>query len=218
MAPGELLGVEPGDKVLDLCAAPGGKSTQLAAKLQGRGLLVSNDQSAERTKALVKNLELFGVRNSLVLNESPHRMSRRFVGFFDKILVDAPCSGEGMFRKDENMWREWSEQSIVKCTAMQRDILRHAALMLAPGGRLVYSTCTFAVEENERMMLEFLAEHEDFEWLDVKRSPGFAAGQTFGMDATDEQRMLAARSVRLWPHLLDGEGHFCGFTRQTRRA
>jgi NOL1/NOP2/sun family putative RNA methylase len=208
MAPAECLDVQPGDRVLDLCAAPGGKSTQIAAKLRGQGLLVSNDQSAERTKALVKNLELFGVQNSIVLNESPHRMSRSLPAFFNKILVDAPCSGEGMFRKDENMWREWSESSIAKCSQMQTDILRHAATMLAPGGRLVYSTCTFAIDENERMIVEFLRDHPEFEVVPVDMVPGFTAGDDSIPDLTEDERKQLSRTVRLYPHLLDGEGHF----------
>lgn len=217
MAPAELLGVQPGDRVLDLCAAPGGKSTQLAAKLRGDGLLVSNDQSAERTRALVKNLELFGVRNAVVLNESPHRLSRCLPEFFDKILVDAPCSGEGMFRKDEDMWREWSEASIAKCVTMQTDILRHAALMLRPGGTLVYSTCTFAPEENEQMMIRFMAENPAFETLVIAHSPGFAHGHHEGLGFDEQQAQSAARTVRLWPHLLDGEGHFVALLRKRER-
>jgi NOL1/NOP2/sun family putative RNA methylase len=212
MAPVEYLGVRPGDKVLDLCAAPGGKSTQIAAKLQGRGLLVSNDQSAERTKALVKNLELFGVTNALVMNELPHRMSRKWPNFFDKILVDAPCSGEGMFRKDEEMWREWSESSVARCVLMQTDILQHAAAMLAPGGTLVYSTCTFAPQENEWIVARFLRAHPDFAVLPVALAPGFVHGRADWLapeEATDEALSAAvAQTVRLWPHKLAGEGHF----------
>jgi NOL1/NOP2/sun family putative RNA methylase len=208
MAPAECLDVQPGDRVLDLCAAPGGKSTQIAAKLRGQGLLVSNDQSAERTKALVKNLELFGVQNTIVLNESPHRMSRLLPAFFNKILVDAPCSGEGMFRKDEHMWREWSESSVAKCSQMQTEILRHAAAMLAPGGRLVYSTCTFAIEENERIIIEFLRSHPEFETLTSQKVTGFSPGDQSIPELSVDEREQLSRTVRLYPHLLDGEGHF----------
>ncbi|MGV2795177.1 rRNA cytosine-C5-methyltransferase, partial [Clostridium perfringens] len=116
MAPAEVLDIRPGDRVLDLCAAPGGKSTQIAAKLNGQGILVTNDISAERTKALAKNMELYGVRNAIVLNETPERIARAFPGYFNKILIDAPCSGEGMFRKDEDMARQWERHSIAKCT------------------------------------------------------------------------------------------------------
>jgi NOL1/NOP2/sun family putative RNA methylase len=222
MAPVEYLDVQPGEKVLDLCAAPGGKSTQIAAKLQGQGLLVSNDQSAERTKALVKNLELFGVSNAVVMNESPHRMSRKWPNFFDKILVDAPCSGEGMFRKDEEMWREWSESSVAKCVLMQTDILQHAAAMLAPGGTLVYSTCTFAPQENEWIVARFLRAQPDFEVLPVALAPGFVYGRADWLapeEAVDEALCAAvARTVRLWPQRLEGEGHFLAVLRKRGAA
>ncbi len=218
MAPAELLDVKPGDVVLDLCAAPGGKSTQIAAKLAGDGLLISNDQSAERTRALVKNLELFGVSNAIVLNELPHRIAKKMPGFFNKILVDAPCSGEGMFRKDEDMWREWSEQSIEKCVLMQTDILRHAATMLKAGGTLVYSTCTFAPAENEQMVIRFLAENPDFKIQSLQLFPGFVSGQTEGLGFTLEEEKIAASTIRLWPHLLDGEGHFVAVLRKADDA
>ncbi|MBP1989232.1 RsmB/NOP family class I SAM-dependent RNA methyltransferase [Paenibacillus eucommiae] len=167
MSPVELLDVHPGERVLDLCAAPGGKSTQIAAKLQGRGVLVVNDNHSDRVKALVKNLELFGVRNAVVLNEKPERMLAPFAGFFDKILIDAPCSGEGMFRKEEGMMAQWERHSVTECSLMQHELLGQAAQMLAPGGRLVYSTCTFSPEENEAQIAEFLDSHEDFEVVRV---------------------------------------------------
>ncbi|WP_410511793.1 RsmB/NOP family class I SAM-dependent RNA methyltransferase [Paenibacillus sp. BR2-3] len=197
MAPAELLGVTPGDRVLDLCAAPGGKSTQIAGKLQGQGLLVSNDLHPERTKALAKNLELYGTRNGIVLNESPERIAAAFPAFFDKILVDAPCSGEGMFRKDEDMVKQWDSETPAKYAAMQRDILVSAASALAPGGTLVYSTCTFATEENEGTITEFLAVHPQFSVVPVGGTGSFAPG--FGE---------LAGTARLWPHKVKGEGHF----------
>ncbi|TXK86022.1 RsmB/NOP family class I SAM-dependent RNA methyltransferase [Paenibacillus sp. N3.4] len=163
MAPVELLHVRPGERVLDLCAAPGGKSTQIAAKLKGEGVLVVNDNHSDRVKALVKNLELFGVRNAVVLNERPERMLTAFQGFFDKILIDAPCSGEGMFRKEEDMMVQWERHSVQEFAAMQRELLGQAAQMLAPGGTIVYSTCTFSPEENEAQIAEFLDKHPIFE-------------------------------------------------------
>lgn len=216
MAPVELLEVKPGDAVLDLCAAPGGKSTQIAAKLQGEGLLISNDLSQERTKALAKNLELYGVRNAIVLNENPAVIADRFPVFFDKILIDAPCSGEGMFRKDEDMTKQWDGSSPLKYAAMQRDILQSAALMLKPGGRLVYSTCTFSPEENEAMIAAFITSHPHFHVVPVGGTGSFASGQAewvdsqdsasgpIGSDALEEVKGTA----RLWPHLIQGEGHF----------
>ncbi|MFC3748528.1 RsmB/NOP family class I SAM-dependent RNA methyltransferase [Paenibacillus sp. GCM10012306] len=207
MAPVELLGVEPGDRVLDLCAAPGGKSTQIAAKLQGEGLLISNDLHAERTKALAKNLELYGVRNGIVLNESPDRIAAAFPGFFDKILIDAPCSGEGMFRKDEDMVRQWEPETPVKYADMQREILNSAALALAPGGTLVYSTCTFSPEENEGSIATFLAAHSEFSVVPVGGTGSFASGLG-----------ELAGTARLWPHKVKGEGHFMAVLRHDGTA
>lgn len=218
MAPVEMLDVTPGEKVLDLCAAPGGKSTQIAAKLQGEGVLVTNDIHAERTKALAKNIELYGVRNAVVLNETPERIAQSFPNYFDKILIDAPCSGEGMFRKDEAMARQWEIHSTSKCTVMQQDILKSAAAMLVPGGRIVYSTCTFAPEENEAMIARFLDWHADFELIPLPGELGFSPGRpewlyrlnTEGGDAafSSQAASLTANCGRLWPHLVEGEGHF----------
>ncbi|MXO79803.1 rRNA cytosine-C5-methyltransferase, partial [Paenibacillus sp. OT2-17] len=209
MSPVELLNVAQDEAVLDLCAAPGGKSTQIAAKLQGSGVLVTNDISADRTKALAKNVELYGVRNAVVLNECPDRIAAAFPHFFDKILIDAPCSGEGMFRKDEDMAKQWETHSVDKCVVMQRDILRVAASMLSAGGRIVYSTCTFAPEENEGMIAEFLGAHPDFDVVPVPSEAGFAPGHPEWMS----EEVAAAHpelrgTARLWPHLVEGEGHF----------
>lgn len=231
MAPAEALGVKPGDKVLDLCAAPGGKSTQIAAKLQGKGLLVTNDISADRTKALAKNMELYGVRNAVVLNETPERIAGAFPRFFDKILIDAPCSGEGMFRKDEDMARLWEPGWIEKYSRMQREILETAALMLAPGGTIVYSTCTFSPEENEARIADFLKGHPDFTVIPLSGENGIApgrpewlvssdvegaltrAGETMLVDITEEASKQTAGCGRLWPHLVEGEGHFLAVLR-----
>lgn len=216
MAPVELLQVQPGDRVLDLCAAPGGKTTQIAARLQGKGVLVTNDIHAERTKALAKNVELYGVRNAVVLNESPERIADAFSYYFDKVLIDAPCSGEGMFRKDEDMVKSWEHHSVEKCVLMQRDILETAARLLAPGGTIVYSTCTFAPEENEAMIAEFLNMNREFAVMDIPEKAGFASGrpewvrQMLPEKAEEFQDVLdqTRGTGRLWPHLLEGEGHY----------
>ncbi|CAN7645195.1 RsmB/NOP family class I SAM-dependent RNA methyltransferase [Paenibacillus sp. LjRoot153] len=213
MAPVELLGVKPGERVLDLCAAPGGKSTQIAAKLQGEGVLVVNDIHSDRVKALVKNLELLGVRNAVVLNEKPERMLTAFQGYFDKILIDAPCSGEGMFRKEEEMMGQWERHSVQEFAAMQRELLAQAAVMLAPGGRIVYSTCTFSPEENEAQIAEFLDKHPAFDVVPIEGfSPGrpdwlrepWCEAEVYSSKAKD----AVAGTARLWPHKLRGEGHF----------
>jgi NOL1/NOP2/sun family putative RNA methylase len=149
MAPAAYLDAQPGEKVLDLCAAPGGKSTQIAAAMQGKGLLVSNEIHPARAKILSENIERMGIRNAMVTNESPQALASVFTEYFDRIMVDAPCSGEGMFRKNEQACDEWSPENVKTCAARQQEILSCAASMLRPGGRIVYSTCTFAPEENE---------------------------------------------------------------------
>ena len=161
MAPAALLDPQPGERVLDLCAAPGGKSTQLARAMEGRGILVCNEISPKRAKILSGNVERLGIANALVLNETPERLAERLPGWFDRVLVDAPCSGEGMFRKEEAALTDWSEDTVAMCAARQKSILEAAAKLLRPGGRLVYSTCTFAPEENEGVIEAFLQEHPE---------------------------------------------------------
>ena len=150
MIAASLLNPQPGEMILDLCAAPGGKSTQAAARLGGEGLLVSNEIHPARAKILSQNIERMGIRNAVVTNEDSGRLTKYFPAFFDGIIVDAPCSGEGMFRKDETAVTEWSPENVRRCAGRQQEILENAAMMLKPGGRLVYSTCTFAPEEDEQ--------------------------------------------------------------------
>lgn len=176
MTPADILPVVPGERVLDLCAAPGGKATALAAKLRGRGLLVANEISASRAKALLKNLEVFGVKNSFVTNEAPYRLAGQFEEAFDKILVDAPCSGEGMFRKDMANARAWSLDKVEDCAKTQREITAQAVHMLRPGGLLLYSTCTFSPEENEGTVAYLLETHPELELLEVPMYEGFSRG------------------------------------------
>jgi len=177
MLPGHVLGAEPGERVLDLCAAPGGKTVQIAAAMKGRGLLVSNDINSERVKALVKNVELCGIRNAVVLNESPEKLVRSFEGYFDRILIDAPCSGEGMFRKDEAAARSWESFKCERCTQMQESILHCADKLLKPGGTLVYSTCTFSPEEDEQMILKFMVSHKGYELAEIPKVAGIEGGR-----------------------------------------
>lgn len=194
MSAAELLEAQPGERVLDLCAAPGGKSSQLAVSMKGEGLLVVNEIHPARARILSQNMERMGVRNVLVLNETPSRLAERFEGFFDRILCDAPCSGEGMFRKDENAAAEWSPEHVTMCADRQFSILQDAERMLKPGGRLVYSTCTFAEEENEGVIARF---QEVCPWMKADLSvecPYFTPGKLPG-------------TWRLWPHHLHGEGH-----------
>lgn len=205
MSTGAMLNVEPGDRVLDLCAAPGGKSTQVAAKLQGEGVIVSNDISASRCKALLKNIEVCGVKNAVITNETPEKLAAKFEGYFNKIIVDAPCSGEGMFRKDDNAVRSWEEHKSEMCCELQRDILKNAAKMLTEGGVIAYSTCTFAPSEDEGMIWEFLSAHPEFELLEVDKAKGFADGHPEWTEGGSEE---LKKCGRLWPHKIQGEGHF----------
>ena len=179
MAPAQLLPVAPGDRVLDLCAAPGGKTTELGARLQGQGLLVANEISPVRVKALVRNAGLFGIPNAIITNTSPAKLLERYPRYFDKVLVDAPCSGEGMFRKDEDAIRTWSPEKVEECAATQREIIVEAADMLQSGGHMVYSTCTFAPEENEMTVLHLLKMRPEMELVEITKEDGregFAPG------------------------------------------
>ena len=185
--PVELLAPEPGDYVLDLCAAPGGKSTQIAGKLMGQGLMVSNEPSKSRARILSENMERLGVTNSLVVSEYPDALADRFYEYFDKILVDAPCSGEGMFRKNHEACAEWSLDNVAMCASRQAEILDRAYEMLIPGGSLCYSTCTFAKAEDEETIASFIARHPDMELIEDRR---------------------------LWPHQVKGEGHYAALLRK----
>ena len=211
MAPVVALDPRPGERVLDLCAAPGGKTTQIAARMRGQGLLVANEIDPRRVKVLVENLDRLGVSHAVVLTESPRRLSRRFVGFFDRILVDAPCSGEGMFRKDPDVCGRWSPRATRRCADVQLEILEAAAAMLRPGGRLTYSTCTFNPVENEEVILRFLEQHPEFELKPVPQAEHYREGRPDWVDGPSQ----LARSARLWPHHLRGEGHFVAVMEKT---
>ena len=206
MAPAELLGVEPGLRVLDLCAAPGGKSTQLAAKMRGQGLLVCNEYHPKRAKILSQNVERMAISNALVLQETPERLAKRFPGWFHRVLVDAPCSGEGMFRKEAAALEDWSPELVEMCARRQAGILDAAAELLAPGGRLVYSTCTFAPQEDEGAVAAFLARHPEFE-IEVLDVPWFSPGDGAAGPGLEH-------TFRLWPHKLRGEGHYAAVLRK----
>ena len=181
MCAAPLLGVQPGERVLDLCAAPGGKTTQLAAAMQGEGVLIANEIDYDRAKILSQNVERLGLKNCAVTKASPAQLAELFPEYFDKILVDAPCSGEGMFKKEREAIAHWSPQNVAMCAARQREILDSAARMLAGGGKMVYSTCTFAEEEDEWQIEAFLKRHPEFELIEMKK---------------------------LLPHEIEGEGHF----------
>lgn len=204
MLPANILSAKPGEKVLDLCAAPGGKTLQLAAQMQRQGLLVANEINSDRAKALLKNIELYGASNVLVTNETPENLAQKLPVYFDKILVDAPCSGEGTFRKDKDSIKNWEKYSQEKCSHLQKQILKEADKMLKEGGYIVYSTCTFAPEENEHIIYDFLQQHKNYELVDIPKKYGIEKGRS-GWCHEDE---AIGRTARLWPHRIEGEGHF----------
>ena len=199
MAPVALLDPQPGERVCDLCAAPGGKTTQIAGRMLGRGFLLCNEINPKRAKILSRNIERMAVPNALVTNEHPETLAQRFPGFFDRVLVDAPCSGEGMFRKEEAAITDWSEETVAMCARRQGEILHSAAKLVRPGGILVYSTCTFAPEEDEGAVAAFLEAHPEFT-PEPAEAPWFAPGEN--------------GSFRMWPHKLLGEGHFAAVLRK----
>lgn len=206
MTPASRLKVQPGERVLDLCAAPGGKATELGAALQGEGLLVANDINTARARALLRNLELFGISNSFVTNEPPHVLAERFPEFFHKIMVDAPCSGEGMFRKNPAVVDSWQEKGPEYFSKLQREIIVQAADMLLPGGMMFYSTCTFSPLENEKTITHLLKERSDMEVIPMEDYEGFAEGLTSYRGEVFDERCRLCR--RIWPHKMSGEGHF----------
>lgn len=206
MTPVSYLEAKPNEKILDLCAAPGGKSTQIASYMDNKGLLVCNEIHPARAKILSENIERMGIQNALVTNETPKRLSEVFGEYFDRILVDAPCSGEGMFRKNVEACSEWSLENVRICADRQDEILDCADLMLRSGGRLVYSTCTFAPEENEGSVARFLDRHPEYEIVQIAKYEGMSGGRA---EWTGDLRAENIEdTVRLFPHLIDGEGHY----------
>ena len=203
-----------GERILDLCAAPGGKSTQIAAAMAGKGILISNEIHPARAKILSENVERMGLTNAVVTNESPERLSAYFPEYFDKILVDAPCSGEGMFRKHEEACSEWSPENVELCAKRQDSVLDEAAAMLKKGGRLVYSTCTFALQEDEGSVARFLLRHPEFSIKETHRYDGMEPGRP-DWAGTEPVPDGMEKTIRLWPHKLHGEGHFLAVLEKT---
>lgn len=210
MTPAAMLPVDEGDYVLDLCAAPGGKATELGAKLNRSGMLVANDISNSRAKALLRNLELCGVPNSFVTNEIPGNLAKAMPEFFDKVLVDAPCSGEGMFRKDMAVAKTWTPDRPAYFAKLQKEIVSSAVNMLKPGGIMLYSTCTFATEENEGTISWLLENHPDMQLLTPAWHPGFSHGNPAWGNGNPELK----KCIRIFPHKMNGEGHFIALLRK----
>lgn len=213
MTPASRLPVAPGDRVLDLCAAPGGKATELGCRLQGKGFLVANDISSTRAKALLKNLELIGLTNYFVTSEDPEKLRANFPAYFHKILIDAPCSGEGMFHKEPQMAGYWEEKPPACYAEIQKKLILQGADMLRPGGQLLYSTCTFSKKENEEVIAYLLKERPDMEVAEPLPYEGFSRG--FSLEGeTEEINSQLEKCIRLFPHKISGEGHFAALLRK----
>jgi NOL1/NOP2/sun family putative RNA methylase len=211
MAAAILLDPQPGEWVLDLAAAPGGKTTHIAARMRNTGVLVANEIQPRRASVLALNVERMGVTCALLTNETPQRLARRWEGLFDRVLVDAPCSGEGMFARDPEAIRAWSVERVRRSAGLQKAILTEAARMVRPGGWLLYATCTFAPEENEGVVDAFLRAHPEFDLVDPPRHPAFDRGRPEWIEGGDPRLV---RAVRLWPHRGPGHGHFYALFRR----
>ena len=200
MLPAQVMAAKPGEIVLDLCAAPGGKACRLGEDMHGEGILVANEISFERSKALLRNIERSGIEGLVILNETPENIANRLPLFFDKILIDAPCSGEGMFRRDKNACKSYMNYGPKVCVPLQESILEAADKCLKEGGSIVYSTCTFCVDEDENQIASFIVRHPEYH---VKAHPEIQ-GVTHAGDGS-----ILPGSMRIWPHLSEGDGHFC---------
>lgn len=214
MTPASRIPVQPGEYVLDLCAAPGGKATALGAALEGQGLLVANDISTSRARALLRNLELFGIPNLFVANEKPEKLVKYFPEFFHKIILDAPCSGEGMFRKEEALAKDWTPEKSQELSRIQKQLALNVADMLQPGGLLLYSTCTFAPAEDEEVISWLLKERPSLFLVSMEDYPGFSAG----VPSWGDQNPELEKCVRIFPHKMQGEGHFLALLQKEGQA
>jgi len=211
MTPAEMLDPQPGELILDLSAAPGGKTTQIAAKLADQGILIANEIKNKRLGHLIQNVERWGAANVMVTNETPERLADTFGAIFDRVIVDAPCSGEGMFRKDASARRDWSQELVLGCAVRQTNILDVAVKLVKPGGCLVYSTCTFSPEEDEGVVAQILRKYPEFTVDALPKANGASPGKPEWIDAPQE----LSGALRMFPHLIRGEGHFvCRIRRQ----
>ena len=206
MSPVCALPVQPGWRVLDLCASPGGKTAQLAAFVGDDGFVVSGELNPTRCRTLGGNVERMGFRNVMVMNGDGVYVASLFPGVFDLVLADVPCSGEGMFRKNPEALAVWSEETVRSLASRQKPILEAAAAAVKPGGYLLYSTCTFSTEENEEQIDAFLSSHPEFSLRPVsdKLLPYTAPGVSFPGCRTENIHLAR----RFYPHLCPGEGQF----------
>jgi NOL1/NOP2/sun family putative RNA methylase len=206
MAAAEILSPQPGEKVLDLCAAPGGKATHLAALMNNSGLLFVNEIHPKRVWDLAENLERCGITNAVITNETPERMANHFGEYFDRVLLDAPCSGEGMFRKGEIARKEWKQELVHSCSIRQASILEQAARLVKPGGYIAYTTCTFSPEENEGVIDNFISQHHEFDLISIPLMPGYQPARPEWISHPSDHRI--SQAIRIWPYFAQAEGHF----------
>lgn len=216
MAPAECIDIDPSWKVLDMCAAPGGKSTQLKNKLSEKGVLVSNEIISSRCKILTGNIERLGLKNTITTCLDTAKLKEVFERTFDLIMVDAPCSGEGMFRKEEAALSEWSEENVLKCAKRQAEILDNAVSALKAGGYIIYATCTFSLEENEMTVDAFLKRHNEFELIPVNNRVKNATSDGIFFDGCECENINECR--RFYPHKAKGEGQFMAVLHNTEES
>ncbi len=214
MAVAEILAPQPGERVLDISAAPGGKTTHIAALMNNQGLLVSNEIHPQRVWELAGNIERWGARHTVITQESPERLASHWGASFDRVLVDAPCSGEGMFRKSPAARRDWTPELVQGCALRQSEILNQASRLVRAGGWLVYSTCTFNPDENEAVIARFISTHPDFEICTIPTLPGFSPGRAEWITNIDPAPTLQ-HTVRIWPHHTHADGHFIALLQRT---
>ncbi len=212
MAAAVLLDPKPGEWILDIAAAPGGKATHIAARMLGQGVFVANDTVRRRTSVLAKNLERMGITNALITNETPERLASRWRGLFDAVMVDAPCSGEGMFSRDPRAVQDWSLHTVAHYAQIQKDMLDDVAPLVRPGGRILYGTCTFSPEENEGVIDAFLKSHQDFQIIAM---PAIARIYTRVNHSGSMQQNALKLAGRFWPHKGPGHGHFYALLQRT---
>ena len=210
----EAAEIAPGIRVLDLCAAPGGKSGGIAARLCGRGILVSNEIIPNRAKTLARNLERLGIVNAVVTSAHPDAVAEALPQYFDRVVVDAPCSGEGMFRKDEAVIGTWTPERPDFFADLQREITSNAVKMLRPGGLMMYSTCTFAPQEDEGTVSFLLENFPEMELIEMEGYEGFSKGNPVWGNGDPE----IEKTVRIWPHKMNGEGHYLALFRKKGEA
>ena len=206
MAALSALDIEDGWWVLDMCASPGGKATQAAGKIGKDGFLFANEFVPKRAKTIVSNIERLGIQNAIVTSLDTRELPKMFSEVFDLVICDAPCSGEGMFRKSCPATEEWSEKNVVECAERQTSILNNAPTLVKEGGYLIYSTCTYSVEENEGVVDAFLSENPEFKLVPVKKALRESTADGIAFEGARSSDLHLTR--RFYPHKSQGEGQF----------